>query len=132
MLVVAGASALAPKNPIAAENAQRGLVDWQPLEPNGAAHGIEGYSSQVSVSSGGLLQLHVSTRPAARYQVQIYRLGWYGGSGGRLMTCLPDCPKSVAGRPQALASPEPETGLLSARWPVSISFRIPRSWLSGY
>jgi N,N-dimethylformamidase beta subunit-like, C-terminal len=127
-----GSVAQSPTNPIAAENAKRGSADWEPLEPNGTPHGIEGYASQVSVSAGGLLQLHVSTRPAARYQVQIYRLGWYGGTGGRLVTCLPSCPKSLPGRTQPSARPDPQTGLLRERWPVTTSFRIPRSWVSGY
>jgi hypothetical protein len=120
------------KNPIAVENTKRGSVDWLPLEPNGPVHGIEGYSSQVSVSPGGLLQLHVSTRPAARYQVQIFRIGWYGGTGGTIAACLPTCLKSLSGRPQPLPAPDPATGTVRARWPVSLSFRVPSAWLSGY
>lgn len=127
-----GGSAHIPITPIAAENAKRGLVDWQPLEPNGPRHGIEGYASQASVSPGEILQLRVSTRPAARYQVQIFRLGWYGGVGGRLLACLPACPKSAAGRPQRLRTPDSDTGLVEAAWPVSHRFRIPESWVSGY
>lgn len=132
LLLGDGNAAPSPKNPIAAENAQRGSVDWEPLEPNGRKGEIEGYASQVSVSPGGLLQLHVSTRPAAKYQVQVYRIGWYGGLGGRLVTCLPSCQKYLSGRPQPIAIPDPQTGLLRSKWPVTTSFRVPRTWLSGY
>jgi hypothetical protein len=127
-----GGALAPPGNPIATENANRGSVDGEPLEPNGREHEIEGYASQVSYSPGGLLQLHVSTRPAARYQVQVFRLGDYGGLGGRLMTCVPSCPKSVNGQPQAIRTPDPQTGLLRAGWPVTTRLRIPRTWLSGY
>ena len=97
-----GGALAPPRTPIAVENAQRGSRDWEPLEPNGHKGEIEGYASQVSVSPGGLLQLHVSTRPAARYQVQVLRLGWYGGQGGRFVTCLPSCQKYLKGRPQPI------------------------------
>jgi hypothetical protein len=127
-----GNAAPSPKSPIAAENALRGTVDWEPLEPNGQKGEIEGYASQVSVSPGGLLQLHVSTRPAVRYQIQIYRVGWYAGQGGRLMTCLPTCQKYLSGRPQPIRAPDPQTGLLRSGWPVTTSFRIPKTWVSGY
>ena len=127
-----GDAASPQKSKIAAENAQRGILDWQPLEPNGRKGEIEGYASQVSVSPGGLLHLHVSTRPAAKYQIQLYRLGWYGGQGGRLLTCLPSCPKYLSGRPQPIRPPDAQTGLLRSGWPVTTSFRIPKTWVSGY
>ena len=127
-----GETSATSANPIAAENAKRGLADWQPLEPNGSPRGIEGYASETSVAIGEVLRLHVSTRPAARYQVQIYRLGWYGGVGGRLVTCLPRCQSSMQGTPRELKQPDGETGLLRASWPTSSTLRIPASWLSGY
>ena len=119
-------------NPIAAENAKPGIPDWEPLYPNGASHEIEGYASQVSVVPGGSLGLHVSTRPARRYQIQIYRLGWYKGFGGRLMTCLPSCKGSLAGHAQPLAGPDPATGRVAESWPTARSFRVPTTWPSGY
>src|SRR5438093_1194513 len=43
---------------------------------------IEGYSSNISVGPGDRIDFAVSTRPAARYRIEIIRLGWYGGMGG--------------------------------------------------
>ena len=112
----------------------RGTTAWQPLETNAPPHAIEGYASQTSVAPGETLQLHVSTRPGAKYQVQIFRLGWYGGQGGRLVTCVPACAKpSKAGRPGQLVAPDPTTnGMVRGRWPVTDRIRIPSTWASGY
>jgi hypothetical protein len=121
-----------PPAGLAAERALRGTTAWEPLEPNAPPHAIEGYASQTSVAPGERLLLRVSTRPAARYQVQIFRLGWCGGLGGRLIACLPACTKSAAGRPRPLTTPEPVTGRVRVNWPVTQKIRIPASWASGY
>src|SRR3954453_18477424 len=76
-------------NQVRVENARPGSPSWQyPLASAGA---IEGYSSVTSVRPGAMLRLHVSTRPAERYRVEVYRLGWYGGAGARLVLCAPEC-----------------------------------------
>jgi hypothetical protein len=116
-------------NPVEAENLQQGSLRWgtKPA-PAGA---IQGYASQVSVEGGDRLQLHVSTAPAARYRVEIYRLGWYGGQGGRLTACLPvDC-SSEQGQPQATPDPAAD-GYLDAGWPVTDTLGVPPQWVSGY
>jgi hypothetical protein len=96
--------------------------------PGGA---IQGYASEVSVQGGDRLELHVSTVPAASYRVEIYRLGWYGGLGGRLMACLPvDC-SSEQGRSQASPAPAAD-GYLDAGWPVTDRLTVPPQWVSGY
>src|SRR5436305_15239773 len=65
-------------NPVETENANPGSTTWQfASAPTGA---IEGYTSTESVDPGGSLQLSVSA-PSARYRVEAYRLGWYGGAG---------------------------------------------------
>src|SRR5947207_15019614 len=66
--------------PIVAENALAGTSAW-----HGAAsrpQAIEGYVSEVSAAPGDTIHFHISTRPAARYRIELYRLGWYGGRGG--------------------------------------------------
>jgi hypothetical protein len=93
---------------------------------------VDGYASPVSVAPGQRLELHVSTAPAARYRVEILRLGWYGGRGTRLVRCLPSCSHDRRGAARRRGSPDPQTGLLAARWPVTDSLRVPRSWPSGY
>src|SRR5262245_5697404 len=74
-----------------AENQLPGTKAWSPLTPTGPARAIEGYASDVSVLPGRTIDFHVSTSPAVAYQIKIYRLGYYQGLGGRLITCLPSC-----------------------------------------
>ena len=50
---------------------------------------IEGYCSKTSVKAGETLEIKVSTSPPSKYTLDIYRLGYYGGKGGRLIERLP-------------------------------------------
>ena len=90
-----GPTALAvAANPISTENALPGTTAWEPHSQglaNADQHALEGYASEVSVQPGETVHLHVSTNPVARYRVEVYRLGWYGGTGGRLVGCIPSC-----------------------------------------
>lgn len=128
-LAVSGLTAGPRLNPVQAENALPGSGDWRtvPAPP----HAIEGYASEISVAPGETLHLHVSTAPAARYRIEIYRLGWYAGSGGRLEACLPACNGDRPGEPQPVVSPASD-GYLDAGWPVTDSIHVPPTWVSGY
>jgi hypothetical protein len=114
---------------VQAENGQPGTVAWR-LKP-APQHAIEGYSSQVSVAPGERLELHVSTSPAASYRVELYRLGWYGGDGARLMACLPASCLDEGGQPRPFAAPAAD-GYLDAGWPVTDRLVVPPTWVSGY
>jgi hypothetical protein len=121
--------ASAGANAITAENTLPGDASWSLAQPAGT---VQAYTSQVSVAPGDNLDLHVNTNPAVPYQVRIYRLGWYGGQGGRLMTCLPSCSAFRPGVVQPAAPPpDPTTGLVDAGWPVTDTVAIPPGWLSG-
>src|SRR3989442_1310628 len=74
-------------NPTARENLLGASTRWGPFGPSA----IAGYASETSLSQGDTLHLHVSASPGADYRVELYRLGWYSGTGGRLMGCLPTC-----------------------------------------
>jgi hypothetical protein len=119
--------------PLARENAHPGATTWAPLEARGPDHNIEGYSSEVSLYPGQTLHLHVSVRPAGPYQIQFYRLGWYGGKEGRLLGCIPHCSRrALQGASQPIPQPDPQTGILRLKWKVTTSFTVPKSWISGY
>jgi hypothetical protein len=120
-------------NPIVRENKRAGTAALRSLFSNARGGAAEGYTSEQSVSPGGVLQLHVSTLPAAKYQIRIYRLGYYHGLGARLLTCLPTCRGALQGTPHPRGgTPDPTTGLLRANWPVTTTFRVPRTWVTGY
>ena len=44
---------------------------------------IEGYCSHTSLRAGETLAIMVSTNPPSPFVIDLYRLGYYGGKGGR-------------------------------------------------
>ncbi len=114
------------------ENAQPGTKDWMltktAIDPDTRYRcpWIEGYASHASVVAGDTLQFCVSTNPASPFVIDVYRLGYYGGAGGRLMRHL--------GPFDGTIQPEPELGekrLRNCQWPAATSLTIPQEWLSG-
>ena len=122
----------ATANPIQGENALPGADPSTWLPPAYPPTRIEGYASEVSVLPGEDLQLHVSTPEGDRYRVEVYRLGWYGGQGARLLTCLPSCGDDKPGLPYGAPRTDPATGVVRADWPVTETVSIPATWVSGY
>jgi hypothetical protein len=91
---------------------------------SGAASGaydpgpISAYTGQVSVDHGSPVDLYVSTsRPS--YNVEVYRMGWYGGSGARLIRSYANLPGIDPGVP----APDPSTGLVDAHWAISLTIQ---------
>jgi hypothetical protein len=123
------AAAAALPSPAAAENALPGEDSWW-VGRKAPAHTIEAYPSWPSVEPGGRLELHVSTRPAARYRVTIHRLGWYGGAGGRTVA---EHPRSGDAQGLARSVPEVEAGpaIPPCDWPVTDSIAVGRDWAGG-
>jgi hypothetical protein len=132
-----GAAGARAADPIQIENALPGTPGWYlpggtPTQLPTPSTSIEGYLSSLSVAPGDTLGLHVSTTPAASYRVEIFRLGWYHGLGGRLIACLPSCQGSEQGQSQPVPAPNPQTGYVDAGWPVTDSIAVSSSWVSGY
>jgi hypothetical protein len=133
VLLTAGhAAGQARGNPIQEENQKPGSLDWQLTrvridKPGGyRSPWIEGYCSRQSVRAGETLQIMVSTDPPARYRLEVFRTGYYGGRGARLMKTL--------GPFQGKAQPVPPVGprrLRECKWQPSAELTIPASWPSG-
>jgi hypothetical protein len=133
------------RNIIVEENEKPGTTDWiltkverYAVEPYDMGwqrrSAIEGYVSHMSIRPGDTLKIYVSTRPAAYYTIDIFRMGYYGGKGGRLvkrLSPLTGDPKL----PQGVAQPTPEDGehkIQECQWEEgSVSLRIPDDWVSG-
>ena len=114
----------APANPIVAENCQPGSTDWVVTNAIGD---IEGFAYPTSVNKGETVTLFVNTN-AARYDIMVFRSGYYGGAGGRLMQTITD----VAGQSQPTCNRDIATGLTScSNWAVSYTLEIPEDWISG-
>ena len=112
-----------PPNPIQAENALPGTAAWQAQ----AGGDIAVYASQIAVGAGDGIDFHVST--AYRYRIVVYRLGWYAGTGARLVACAPDCTSDEQGQAQG---PPAGTQPIRAGWPVTDTIRVAGDWTSGY
>src|SRR3954471_104561 len=119
---------LAAATTIAAENQRPGAADWDITSP--ALHQeIEGYASRTSVNGGEPINLFVNTR-AARYAIDVFRMGWYSGTGARHMAG----PIIRNGTVQEVPQPDPVTGLLECRWrdPYTLDTRdADGPWPSG-
>ena len=115
-------------SPIQRENALPGNAGWSDDSREDST--TTGYASETNVEPGETLRLHVSS--PAEYRVEIFRLGWYGGVGARLVTCLPGCGVFRLGRAYSGFSPDPATGEVRLSWPVTDTIVIPPDWVSGY
>jgi hypothetical protein len=134
MLLVGPSAARVARLPrpsrVQVENARIGSSTW--TAPDAAIRPVDGYASEVSAFPGETVHLHVSTAPAARYRIEIYRLGWYGSAGGRLVDCVPSCTTSTQGVEQPRPAPDPVTGEVRAAWPVTDTIQVGKAWTSGY
>jgi hypothetical protein len=112
-------------NAIQIENQNAGTSSW--LLTNAAnQHEIEGYASATSVNAGDQISFFVNTIDP-RYTLTIYRLGYYGGLGGRQMTQ----PVTRGGLDQPIPSPDPTYGTVECDWVSPYVFTVPSNWLSG-
>ena len=87
---------------------------------------IEGFVSRTSYSAGDTVKLFVSCESSATFSLDIFRMGYYQGHGGRKMLSRRQL--------QGISQETPEDGhrnLREASWKTSYSFVIPRDWLSG-
>jgi hypothetical protein len=114
------------------ENALAGTRDWMLAKSSVdrktkyRSPWIEGYCSQTSVKPGETIAFHVSTNPASKFTLDIYRSGYYGGAGGRLVKQFGELPGKM--------QPDPPVGKKRVRdcaWEVSAELRIPDDWISG-
>ncbi|MEY4090108.1 MAG: hypothetical protein RJB55_2379, partial [Verrucomicrobiota bacterium] len=111
------------------ENARPGTTTWQLtfVRTQGCRSAdIEGYCSDTSVRAGGRIGLFLSAQPATEVSVDVYRLGWYGGKGGRHVAKFG--PFKVSPQP---VPPVGENRLRECRWQQTAEIEIPADWVSG-
>src|SRR5258705_3998392 len=117
---------------IARENAHEGTRDWM-LRKTGIDPAtkfrcpwLEGHCSRPTLRAGDTQTFHVSANPASPFTIDIYRMGYYGGAGGRHLTSLGPFPGRVQSDP-----PIGERRLRVCEWEPCASLKIPPDWLSG-
>ncbi len=94
---------------------------WSDPEP------ISGYPSVDSINIGEAISFHISSR-LPLYDLDIYRMGWYNGSGGRLIRTV----RNLVGVDYGVPTPDPNTGLIEASWPVAYTLQTDATYTTGY
>lgn len=127
-----GSTRAASSSVIAAENAKPGTTDWMldktTIDPatKYRCPWIEGYCSRPSVRPGETIELFVSTNPPSPFTIDLYRLGYYEGKGGRFLKRL--------GPFEGQSQPDPAVGAKRLRhcdWSACGSLKIPADFVSG-
>ncbi|MGP2439516.1 DUF4082 domain-containing protein [Streptomyces sp. JW3] len=118
-------------NPIVCENSKAGApkTDW--FAPNSYGD-IQGFTTKESVQAGDTVQFKIQS--PVPYHVEIYRLGWYGGDGARLMST--EAQKAVTYPANYTTAPAActtrNTGLVDCgNWPVNVTWTVPADAVSG-
>jgi hypothetical protein len=111
------------------ENKKTGTTDWQLTFIRSRDHRsemIEGYCSRTSVRAGEEIDIFLSANPATDVTIDFYRMGYYGGKGGRHVKKV----GPLAIEPQ----PTPAIGkhrLRACQWKRAMHFKVPDDWVSG-
>ena len=116
--------------PVVTENLKAGTSTWALTKPALSGE-IEGYASLTSVNRGGTIKLFVNTSEPS-YTINIYRMGWYGGLGGRQVAG----PITQTGTKQTIPAPD-TNNTVDCNWINPYTLTIPNSadptdWCSGY
>lgn len=120
----------AQSNPIVIENQQPGSSAWDiPTDhlANDTTRQIKGYASATSVNKGEDITFYVTTNVAETYTIDVYRIGWYQGLGGRLMQHI----GPLNGSPQPTCPMDATTGMIECHWAAAYTLSTQTSWTSG-
>lgn len=115
-------------NPIIYENQVQGTEDWIiSHQADDMNNQIKGYASATSVNLGDNIDFYITVSAPMTYTINVYRMGWYDGLGGRLMQEI----GPLTGTVQNSATLDGNTGLVVADWDVSHTLTVPTDWTSG-
>lgn len=116
------------RNPVVYENARQGSEGWKiSRAADDTNRQIKGYADLTSVGLGQTIRFKVSVNRPQTYRIDIYRMGWYGGAGGRLMASQ----GGIRGTTQSAAIYDPDTGMVSYDWQADAFLNVPWYWTSG-
>lgn len=131
-LLGAAPAALAA-NPIVTENQLPGTTNWQLGRPgfqtaNDTSKQIKGFASATSVNKGDSLTFYATVSPVQTFNIDFYRLGWYGGTGGRHIQHV----HGVNGLTQPSCPMDPILGLMECtNWSATYTLNVPTDWTTG-
>ncbi len=115
-------------NPIYLENKKSGTTNWK-ITNQSTSNEIAGYATATSVNQGESLPIKVSLAQPGQFTIDIYRLGYYQGNGGRLIVSS----GSLSGITQpALTLTDAATKLYEAtNWSTSYTVAVGNDWTTG-
>jgi Domain of unknown function (DUF4082)/Bacterial Ig-like domain/Bacterial Ig domain len=116
-------------NPIVCENELPGTPesDWDMSAGEGTT--IQGFADPFSVPVGGTINFKIDSSVSS-YSIDIYRMGYYGGDGARLIASL--TPNMTVSENQPPCNTNTVTGLVDCgNWGVSASWTVPSTAVSG-
>lgn len=126
-----GTAAQAALPPVQAENRLTGTLDFFNYVGDGASYEL--YADSTSVRPGQDVRFYVNAPRRSRYRLEIFRAGWYGGKGARLVKCIPSCDGSHRGTVQPPPpAPDHDTGKVDAGWAPTDLLHVDSTWPSGY
>jgi hypothetical protein len=119
----------AAANAIACENSKPGNPEseWDINEAGDA--NIQGFATNISVNRGETVRFKINTN-SNNYRLDIYRLGYYGGLGARLITTVQPSASLPQSQPSCLT--QASTGLIDCgNWAESANWAVPSNATSG-
>ncbi|MBI1276754.1 MAG: DUF4082 domain-containing protein, partial [Anaerolineaceae bacterium] len=129
-VALAQSSCASPANEIVAENCLPGTPESQwDVSVTGGSTNIQGFATNMSVNHGSQIQFKIKTT-SNNYRIDIYRMGYYGGNGARLVTTISPSVSLPQTQPTCLSNTS--TGLIDCgNWAVSASWNVPSTAVSG-
>ena len=131
LLLTPDSASSAPPSRIEQENALPGTQRWWYSQPS-AEPVLRGFSTRFSYLPGSTVSFKISSPPfITSYELQVFRLGYYGGAGGRSVANL-----TVTNTTVCVTQPrcffEASSRLTDcSNWQTSIQWTIPSSSISG-
>jgi hypothetical protein len=125
--VASSGAIVAAQNAIVIENQKAGTTAWK-ITNLAMNDEITGYGDATSINRGQSLNLKISLAQAGKYNLEIYRLGYYGGKGGRLVFSV----SGLYGVTQAEPTmTNPSTNLVECQWNTSYTLQSGTNWTTG-
>lgn len=116
----------ATTNPIYLENQKPGTANWR--IPQLGQSDITGFATATSVNKGDSLPIKVSLAQPGSYKIDVYRLGYYGGQGGRLI--LSSGQRQGINQPACSFNSSTRT-VECNNWSTSYTLQVGADWTSG-
>jgi hypothetical protein len=128
-VAVSSPASMAAVPTTAAENARAGTLAWYRARPS--QERIAAYAGAPSYLRRQTVRLFVDSHGRA-FSYRVFRVGWYHGSSGRLVTSGRVARNPPQARPRILGDRPGGAKLLVTGWRASAAFRVGAEWPSGF